>query len=144
MSNQERATVIQLFTSLLVNTYAIVMVGRLYSSGALAAEDAVIVWARAVVWVIPAAIGLTVVLNIAFRLADKDRAPQVVDERDRQFQLRGMATMVVFIALGYIAMLIGLAIGWPTILGLNILFFAIAFGDLIGTLVRLGSYRIGA
>lgn len=144
MSNQERATVIQLITSLLVNTYAIIMIGRLYTSGALAAEDAVTVWARAVVWVIPAAIGLTIVLNIAFRMLDKHRSPQVVDERDRQFQLRGMATMVVFIALGYIVMLIGLAIGWPAILALNILFFAFAFGDLVGTLVRLGSYRIGA
>lgn len=144
MSNQERATVIQLITSLLVNTYAIVMVGWLYASGALVAEGAVTVWARAVVWVIPAAIGLTIVLNIGFRMADKDRGPQVIDERDRQFQLRGMATMVVFIALGYIVMLTGLAFAWPTILALNILFFAFAFGDLIGTLVRLGSYRFGA
>ena len=144
MSNQERATVVALITNLLVNTYAIVRVSQLYTGGALVAEDAVMVWAQAVVWVIPAAILLTIVLNIAFRMADKERGPQVVDERDQKFRLRGMVAMIVFVCLGYTAMLTTLAIGWPTILALNILFFATAFGDLVGNVVRLGSYRIGA
>lgn len=144
MSSQERSTIIALITTVLVNTYAIVRVIQLYKAGALEGEDAVMVWAQAVVWVIPAAILLTIFLNIVTWVLDKDRGPNVTDERDQKFRLRGMVALVVFICLGYMVMLAGLAIGWPTILALNILFFTIAFGDLVGNVVRLASYRFGA
>ncbi len=144
MSNQERATVVALITTVLVNSYAIVRVVQLYNAGAFEGDDAIMTWARAVVWVIPAAILLTIVLNVLAKMISQERGPQVVDERDQKFRLRGMVAMIVFVCLGYMVMLTGLAIGWPTILALNILFFSMAFGDLVGNVVRLGSYRFGA
>ena len=107
-------------------------------------RDAVLVWARSVVWVIPAAVALTIVLNIFSKMFSKDHESVVADERDRKFQLRGMATTIVFVGLGYMVMLTGLAIGWPTLLALNILFFSAALGDLMGNIVRLYSYKLGA
>ncbi|MEM8875624.1 MAG: hypothetical protein AAGD32_15365 [Planctomycetota bacterium] len=143
MSNQERVTVVAILTNLLVNGYAVVRVGQLYADGALAGDEAVTVWARAVVWVIPAAIGLTILLNVLFAMADRERQNNnVIDERDRQFQLRGMGVTLVVVCLGYVAMLGGLAFGWATIVVLNVLFFSFAAGDLLGNAVRLASYRV--
>ena len=145
MSSQERATVVALITNLLVNGYAVTRVVQLYQDGTLAGEDALSAWARAVVWVIPAAIGLTIVLNILFNLMDKDRKHNnVVDERDQNFQMRGIGVTLIVICLGYVVMLTGLAFGWTALVALNLLFFAFAAGDLLGNAVRLASYRIGA
>ncbi len=144
MSPEERACVVAIVTNLLVNGYAVVRVVQLYLDGALAGDDAVTVWARAVIWVVPAAIVLTIVLNVLLAKANRDRAlPHVVDERDRQFQLRGMGVTLVVVGLGYVAMLGTFALGWAAIVGLNVLLFAFAFGDLSGNAVRLASYRIG-
>ena len=143
MSHHQRATIVALLTNLLVNGYAIASVGRLHLAGALSGDDAVRVWAQAVVWVIPAAILSTIVLTLLFQAVEKERGPRVMDERDRLFRLRGVFVFLVFVGVGYTAMLTTLAIGWPTVAALNLLFFATASGDLVGNVTRLASYRMG-
>jgi len=66
-----------------------------------------------------------------------------VDERDRKFQLRGMGTTLVGAAMGYVAMIVTLAFGGDTVIGLTIMYASIALGDLVGNIVRIASYRIG-
>lgn len=145
MSSQERASVVAIITSLLLNSYVIVRLVQLFGAGALSGEDAPMVWARAVVWVIPAAIALTIILNCLFAMASKDRNQKnIVDERDRQFQLRGLYITLISIGIGFMTMIVALAFGWSAVAGLTLLFASCAAGDLIGNAVRLGSYRIGA
>jgi len=145
MSSQERASVVAIITTLLLNTYVIVRLVQLFGSGALSGEDAPMVWARAVVWVIPAAIVLTIVLNCLFAMASKDRNQKnIVDERDRQFQLRGLYITLISIGIGFMTMIVVLAFGWTAVAGLTLLYAFCAAGDLLGNAVRLGSYRIGA
>ncbi len=144
MSKEERASIIAIIINLLLNTYIIVRLVQLFSTGALAGEDGTMVWARAVVWAIPAAIVLTIAFNILLMLMDKQRSlNKVVDERDRIFQLRGMGVTLVTAALGYIGMLVTLSVGWPAVAGLTLLYISFAAGDLLGNIVRLASYRIG-
>ena len=144
MSKEERASIIAIIINLLLNTYIIVRLVQLFKAGALAGEDGTMVWARAVVWAIPAAIVLTIAFNILLMLTDKQRSlNKVVDERDRIFQLRGMSVTLVVAALGYIGMLITLSTGWSAVAGLTMLYICFAAGDLLGNIVRLASYRIG-
>ncbi|MHC4880879.1 MAG: hypothetical protein ACYTGL_30885 [Planctomycetota bacterium] len=144
MSHQERASIVAIVTNLLLNLYVIVRVGKLFSTGALSGDDAVMVWAQTIVWIIPAAIALTIVLNhvIAFAARDQD-LKKTVDERDRQFQLRGMGVLLMSVGLGFMTMIVLLATGWTAVAGLTLLYFSIAVGDLLGSVVRLASYRIG-
>lgn len=145
MSSQERASIVAIITSLLLNAYVIVTLVRLFGAGALSGEHAPMVWAQAIVWVIPAAIGLTIVLNWLLAMASKDRNQRnVVDERDRQFQLRGLYITLISIGIGYMTMIVVLATGWSAVAGLTLLYAFCAVGDLLGNVVRLGSYRIGA
>ncbi len=144
MSHQERASIVAIITSLLLNAYVVVRLVQFFEAGALSGEDAPMVWARAIVWVIPAAIVLTIVLNCLFTIASKDRTPKnIVDERDRQFKLRGLYITLVSIGLGYMAMIVALATGWTAVAGLILLHASCALGDLLGNVVRLASYRIG-
>lgn len=145
MTSQERASIVAIITSLLLNAYVIVALVRLFGAGALTGEHAPMVWARAIVWVIPAAIGLTIILNWLLAVASKDRNQRnVVDERDRQFQLRGLCITLVSVGIGYMTMIVLLATGWSAVAGLTLLYAFCAVGDILGNVVRLGSYRVGA
>lgn len=144
MSSQQRACIVAIITNLLLNTYIIVRLVQLYNAGALAGEGAVTTWARAVVWAIPAAILITIVLNVLLAMMSKDRNQRdLVDERDRMFQVRGLWVTLVCIGLGYMTMIVLLAIGWAPVAGLTLLYLSCAAGDLLGNCVRLASYRIG-
>ena len=145
MSQQERASVIALITSVALNAYVAARLGRLYANGALGGDDALQVWARAVVWVFPAAIVLTVLLHVVFTVTSDDRSENgLVDERDRQYRLRGIAITLTSVGIGFTAMVVAFAFGWEAVAGLTVLYASVALGDLIGNSVRLASYRMGA
>jgi hypothetical protein len=145
MSNQERASIVAIITNLLLNGYVIYRLSQLHSVGALSGDDALVVWARSIMWIIPAAIGLTIILNILIAILANDRdCRSVVDERDRVFQLRGMSITLFSVGVGFTAMILALAFGWSAIAGLTVLYGSIALGDLVGNAVRFASYRVGA
>jgi len=145
MSHQERASIVAIITSLLLNLYVMVRLVQLFANGALSGEDALMVWSRAIVWVIPAAVLLTIVLNGLFSIMAIDRSQKnIVDERDRRFQIRGLCITLIFAGIGYMTMIIVFAFGWSAVAGMTLLYVSFAVGDLIGNVVRLASYRIGA
>ena len=145
MSSQERASIVAIIISVLLNAYVIVRLVQLFEAGTLSGEDGPMLWAQAIVWVIPAAIVLTIVLNCLFAMVSKDRSPKnIIDERDRQFQLRAFHITLISIGIGFMTMIVVLAFGWTAVAGLTLLYASCAAGDLLGNAVRLGSYRIGA
>lgn len=144
MSHQERASVVAIAICLLLNGYISVRLWQLYEAGALSGENAPMVWAQSIVWVVPAAIVLTIVSNIGFAIASKGRKQKInIDERDHLYRSRGMCVTLFVFALGFIGMLIGLATGWSVVIALTLLYASAALGDLFGQCVRLASYRIG-
>lgn len=145
MCQQERASIVAIVINLLLNGYVVLRLAELFGAGALSGDNATMVWAQAIVWVIPAAIVLTIVLNPLFSILSKDRNPKnLVDERDRQFQLRGLYVTLISTGIGYMTMIFVLATGWSAVAGLTLLYGSCAAGDLLGNVVRLSSYRIGA
>ena len=144
MSHQERASVVGIVIGLVLNGYVSVRLWQLFGSGALSGEDAPMVWAQAIVWVIPAAVAIAIVSSILFAIAAKDsKRNAITDERDRLFQYRGMCVTLIAIAFGFIGMVVALAVGWSAVVGLTLLYASAAIGDLLGQTVRLASYRIG-
>ena len=144
MSHQERASIIGIVICLMLNGYVSVRLWYLFGSGALSGEDAPMVWAQAIVWVIPAAVVMAIILNILFAIAEKsNKRNAITDERDRLFQYRGMCVTLIAVAFGFIGMIVTLATGWSTVTGLTLLYASVAIGDLLGQTVRFASYRFG-
>lgn len=144
MSHQERASVVAIAVCLLLNGYISVRLWQLYEAGALSGENAPMVWAQSIVWVVPAAIALTILSNIGFAVASKNRKQKTnIDERDHLYRSRGMCVTLFVFAIGFIGMLIGLATGLSVVFALTLLYASAALGDLLGQCVRLASYRIG-
>ncbi len=145
LCHQERASIVSVLTNLLMNSYVLHGHLGLSSAGSLDGEDATMLWAKMVVWVIPVAIALTVVLNVIFAMATGERISKATtDERDRMFQLRGMTATTIIFGLGFIGALVGLSTGWAPLTGIIAIYISATVGDLVGNMIRFAGYRLGA
>ncbi len=148
MTYQDRNNVVSILINLSVDAYIILKLLEMNAAGLFDGPDAVNVWARMVVWVIPisiaATIGGTILFNIAYAIFTGDPKPSFkVDERDRMFDMRSFVAVAVFAGGGFVLTIIGLAIGWSALTGFNIIFFSMALGSLASDVVKFISYRRG-
>lgn len=148
MTHEERNTIFALLVNVLVNGYIIIKLLGLSSAGAFAGPDALQVFARTVLWVIPISIVATLVFtvlgNILIAIILREPKPDfTVDERDKQFQMRAMGATLFGAAAGFIIALIGLAFGWSALTAFLVLYFSFAGGDFFGNIVKFLSYRCG-
>ena len=144
MSSDERNTYVSLLSSLLINAYMIWRLVDMFGAGTLSGPDALQIWARMVLWVIGAAIVLTILFNIVFAIATGEKSPQFLsDERDRVFEVRGMGATTLVMIFGFIGAIVALALGQTPLFAFIQLYFSLALGSLAGDLVKLASYRHG-
>lgn len=148
MTYQERNNLVAIFNNLIVSGYFAWRIYGMYLEGAFDGPDGLTIWAQTVLWVIPvsiiASIILTIVFNILFAIAARDPNPEMVsDERDRQFGARSIVTAVIVASAGFILALVVLALGLDGFYALNLILVGFVLADLIGSLVKLVSYRRG-
>ncbi len=148
MSPEERNTFVSLLCNLLVNGYVIWRLREMFAAGAFNGPDALQVWAQMTLWVIGAAIVLTILLtiafNIVFAIATGDHDPSFLkDERDAVFEMRGNGATTLLMVLGFIGSIVALAVGSSALTAFLILYFLTAAGSLMGDIVKLLSYRAG-
>lgn len=147
VSQEERSTYVSLVVNILVDLFIFAKVYGLWQSGAFETPEALQTWARAVLWAVPLAIGGTILLTVLSKVAQsvlegEYEPADLTDERDRAYQLRGMAVTMVIATLGVLFGVISLALGQSAIFGLNIIVAGLAASALLGDIVRVMSYRV--
>ena len=148
MSAEERNTITFIVSSLFLLTYYVIHLNGMAADGRLSGPDAVVNWARAVVWLIVAGIGFTIVITIIAAIATaiitgEKKPSSLVDERDRLIRSWGMRVAMVAACVGFLIGVGALALAWPVVTGLNIIFAAFALGALAGDITKLALYRFG-
>ncbi|UZD92376.1 hypothetical protein [Cognatishimia activa] len=148
MTFQDRNTVVSILVNLITIAYVVSRLVAMQGAGEFDGPDAANVWAKMVIWVIPLSIAATIVgtilFNILFAILTGQAKPSfIVDERDRMFERRGIFAVMAGAGLGFICGIIALAMDYSALVGLNIMYFGMAFGALGSDLVRFGSYRRG-
>ena len=98
------------------------------------------------VWVIPVGIAVVIVLtigfNILYAIATNNPDPSfLTDERDHAIQGFGMKVTLIVASIGFMGMVIALALGTPILTALIGLWFAFSAGSLLGDLGKLARYR---
>lgn len=148
MSHEERNNIASLVAGLLINIYVILKLQNMFAEGRLDGPDAAMIWARAMLWVIPIGI-ITVILciilfSIVFAIIEGEGNPSfVVDERDKAIEVFGMRFTMVATSIGFIGGLIALAMGVTTLYVFIGMFFAFSIGDMTGNFAKLIRYRTG-
>ena len=121
---------------------------NMFEDGRLSGDDAIMIWARAMLWVIPVGIALviaaTILFNIGYAIATNNENPSfLVDERDHAISGFGMKVTMVLTSIGFIGMVVALALGVDTLTALIGMWFAFAAGSFIGDLAKIVRYRRG-
>jgi hypothetical protein len=148
MTHEERNTLVGIFVNLLENTWILLRLKGQYNDGLLTGTDGLSVFGKTVLLAIPASIVLTIVgvilFNILFAIVTRDENPDfIVDERDQMFKIRGMSVTMIVSAIGFIAAMSALALGYAALTVFLIMYLSFALGDLTGNVIKLASYRGG-
>lgn len=147
MSHEERNTVAQLISSLLVNAWFLNLLWTMFHDGTSTAPDGLQIWAQTMLWVVPAAIVGTIVMTILTRIVHGiitgDRSGAIVDERDLKFQFYGMGATMFLAVAGFLSAMVLLALGYSGFVAFTAIYLSFFVGDIAGSLVKLGLYRCG-
>ncbi len=116
--------------------------------GTSTAENALQIWAQTLLWVVPAAIVMTIGLTILAAIIQAavtgdDRVIFLKDERDRQIELFGLGAMMLVLVLGFVGAMAALAWGVGGFVAFNLIYLAFFVGDIAANLIKLGLYRFG-
>ena len=153
MSHEEKNTILQIVLGVAINVWLAVKISWLYSTGALDDASAVRIWANAVFWVfvlaIPIGIALTVAGTIIFSLLEtifsgESDTECLVDERDKM--MAGYSNQVTLFSMGtgFILLVSGINFGYDIVDSLVVFLFFVSIGGLLGEVVKLAKYRMGA
>lgn len=148
MTYQDRNNVVSIIVGLITTGYVIFRLVEMNAAGQFDGADAVNVWAQMVIWIIPIAIGGTIIgtilFNIGYAIVTRTEKPSfLVDERDKLFDRRGIVAVVLFSGAGFMLAIIALTFGWSALKAFNIIYFSMALGSMSADLVKFISYRRG-
>jgi DMSO/TMAO reductase YedYZ heme-binding membrane subunit len=137
-----------LFSTVLVFGVYFWRMAVMYQDGRFDGADATSLLGQSVLILIAVTILLTLVSSIVFNnlLAIKmcdHGSSYVIDERDRQIELRGMRISEIVTGIGFMLAMAALALGQEPFLVFNIIVFGFASASVAGGVAKLFLYRRG-
>jgi len=147
MSFAERTIWAELVSTLVVIALFVWMLLRAHALGEFDGPDAAMLWARQVLWMILAGIGVAILVSVlmamGYRLATGETPDDLTDERDRAIAALGWKVTAITMSAGFIAAVAALAWGAPLLAGLNGMLASFGLADTVGNLAKLIRYRTG-
>jgi hypothetical protein len=148
MSFEERNAVCGILIGFVYSGIMLAVLGQNAAAGVYDGTAGLVLWARAVLWLILIGIGIaiamTILFNIAYGMITGDGKPDFLrDERDNLIGLRGIQATLVVISTGIVGAFIALALGASVLVVLNMIFAACALSSFAGDVTKLVLYRRG-
>lgn len=146
MNSEHRNIWAALLSGLIVNAYFFHRIWGMFGDGTSTAPNAMQLWARTIIWAIPANILATVIMTILVSIVvgittGEKSIPALKDERDRLFQLWGLGVTMAFTVIGFVTAVLCLAFGQSGFLAFNFVYLGCAIGDMAGNSLKLVLYR---
>ena len=147
MSKDEREAYAAVLSSLLMAGVFYIWISDGMAAGAFDGAQGVQVWAWQVFKLIGFGIVLAILAHVSVAILHavitREGNEDLSDERDRLITARGMQVSLVVMSIGFLAMIVILAWGYPVHVGLNLLLAGCILGSLCGDLTRVYLYRRG-
>ncbi len=134
-------------TVLIFTAYAYVVSG-MFAEGRFAGPDGLALLGKAILVLIFGGIVVHVIVMVlahfVVAIFEQDGAPsQVVDERDKLIELRGLRVSFYVFGAGYVGSMVALAMGMSAFGVFNLMLAFCAIAGLVEALLRLALYRKG-
>ena len=148
MSVGERDAFSGLLTSLIVAVMFYNSLTGQYAAGAFDGADGLMIWARAVLWLVGYGIGVAIavanVFTIVYVILTGEKKPsELRDERDRMIEHRGTRIGSSLTATGLLAVIIDMAWGNSTFHALNLLLIGLSLSEIVKDTFKIICYRRG-
>lgn len=148
MSVGERDAYTGLLSSLIVAVMFYLRISGLNAAGAFDGPDGLMIWARAVMWLIAIGIAIAIAVTIAFTilyviLSGEKKPSELRDERDRMIEHRGTRIGSALTAAGLIASVGALALGYSAILAFTIILVGGSISEVVKDTFKIYCYRRG-
>jgi hypothetical protein len=117
------------------------------AAGRLAGEAGLVLIGKASLIFIAATVAAGLIVQIATLIfafvSGAESRPGDLDERDRLIELKAIARGFAACGLGFVAFFLGLALGWPLIAALHLLFGGFILSDILVNALKVLAYRRG-
>lgn len=147
MSCGERDALTGLITTLIVIALFVWLLLGQHAAGDFAGPDGLQVWARSVLLLVCASIGIAIGVSILFHIAytglTGEKPDDRRDERDRDIDRRSLTFAWYLLSLGLLGLIIDLALGASAFEVLNKMLALCAFSEAFRDASRLVLYRRG-
>lgn len=149
MSYQERQAASSLIAGLIIFTAYFLWLWRASASGYFDGPDASRLAGIAICVLMVGGVLFTIAFSIVFNILtaiinNNPKPSFVVDERDKLLELRATRYANALIGFGFVACMIGLALGVSLFWTLQLIDIAFAIGSLMESVFQLAFYRWGA
>jgi len=147
MSFQERRSLVNLGSTVLITVlYTVYMLQR-YPAGDAYAPDVFHFWGAFFLILIPVTIVAKILIHIAFSIihaiATREEEPTITDERDRLIELKSAQYSLYVFALGFLLAMGSLVVSMPPAVMFMILLIAGFVAEVVGDLSQFLFYRRG-
>lgn len=147
MSFAERTIWAEIVSTLAVIALFVWLILQAHAQGRFDGPDGPMLWARQVLWMIPAgilvAILVSILMAVGYRMITGESPDDLTDERDRAIAATGWQVTAIAASAGFLAALAALAVGLPLMGALNGMLAAFGLADTVGNLAKLWRYRTG-
>jgi len=164
MSYHEKKTIVSILTGILLLTaYSIYSLGKVQSG--MADVDDLKFWATTILIFIGIGIVASIIIQIVFHIllsiaiAIKEQVKNgtcddeeieknlelemVEDEMDKLIELKSMKVGFVIVIIGFVLAMVSLVLNYAPVVMINILFFSLGIGSIIGSVTQIYFYRRG-
>lgn len=147
MSFTERSVVAEMIAAVCVFTYFGATIFTNSLSGAYDGPDGLMLWARAVLWMIGTAIVVSIVIAIGvvmiYYFVTGEEVDDLKDERDHRIAGFGWQVNAIVISIGFVGAIALLAYGLRAPVALNTILVGFMAGDLLSGAAKLIRYQMG-
>lgn len=147
MSYQERRSLVNLISSILVTLlYSAYMIQR-YPAVGLYAPEVFHFWGSFFLILIPVSIVARIVIYILFAIvnaiATREQEPPITDERDRLIEIKAQMNSTYVFVLGFILAMVSLVLGMPPTVMFILLLLAGIVSEIVSDISQFYFYRRG-
>jgi hypothetical protein len=148
MSYQEKRTILSIVSAILIYAGYCLYVFQKYQQGGLELANDLSFWGATILKTIAIAIVARIIIEIAFNIINTivtrvEEDPTFDDERDKLIELKASRIIAIVAGIGFLLSMGALVIKMPAYVMINIMFFSMNLGDILGSISQLYFYRRG-
>jgi len=147
MSYQEKKQIVSLLGSLLVFVFYCLYVFEKFPQATLDTAATFSFWASVILILIPvsivAKIMISIVFNIIYRIATKEKEPSFADELDKIIELKSTRNSHYVFVIGFLLAMVSLVMDMPPYMMFIIFIFSGLMSEVISVITQIYLYRRG-